>query len=88
MKSQSEYDIEMCGRELTVYPPGSKPPVRFSDLVLLLDGWRQIIREKRDMAINAKMMELNEDIAERANIEADTMEVCMKMLQVRMQQNG
>ena len=36
MKSQAEIDVEMCGRELTVYPPESEPPVRIS---ALLEGW-------------------------------------------------
>ena len=38
MKSQTDHDIEMCGRELTVYPPKSEPPVRFSEFV----SWRII----------------------------------------------
>ncbi len=39
MKSQTDHDIEMCGRELTVYPPKSEPPVRSSEWLDRAIAW-------------------------------------------------
>lgn len=86
MKTLPSCDHDECPQTRCLQTANAKG-VGFSEIVLLLHGWRQIIREKRSEAINAKRMELNESIAEKATIEADTMEVCMKMLENRMQQN-
>ena len=87
MKSQADHDIEMCGHELTVYPPGSEPPVRFSDLVVLLRGWRERAQKCREEGQAASDQELNEDTIKRLYRRAEALDDCARELEIVMQHN-
>ena len=67
MKTQSDYDQEMIGRELTVYPPASEPPVRSSELlcreihahiVSRAEWWRTNPDDSHDTAVYVAMLEV------------------------------